>query len=85
MLIPFQPLMDFVVACLSLNSLQFPRIVLVTGCLGLTAPVQVRSVFGGSCFLGGIKKRSSRISQRESASWSPLREHYFTTVFRDWL
>lgn len=56
---PF-PALDEFCCCSPLNSLQFPHIILVTRCLGLTAAVQVHSVFGGSCFWMELKKKKQQ-------------------------
>lgn len=82
---PF-PALDGFCCCLPLNSLQFLHIILVTRCLGLTAPVQVHSVFGGSCFWVELKREAAESLKgnllRGLPSESIISQRYFETGFR---
>lgn len=82
---PF-PALDGFCCCLPLNSLQFLHIILVTRCLGLTAPVQVHSVFGGSCFWVELKREAAESLKgnllRGLLSESIISRWYFETGFR---
>lgn len=82
---PF-PALDEFCCCSPLNSLQFPHIILVTRFLGLTAAVQVHSVFGGSCFWMELKKEAAESLRgnllRGLLSGSIISGWYFRIAFR---